>query len=164
MKILVFSDSHASLGFMRKSIEALRPDQVIHLGDHYDDAETIAEESPSIPFCMVAGNCDRYRCLPDTPTMRLITLDGLRFLVTHGHMHQVKSGIDFLLADARKVGANAVLFGHTHQPLCYRAQDGLWVMNPGSCSYGGSVGYITTNCGQIEKFEVIKEYQLEDML
>ena len=164
MKILVFSDSHSSLGFMRKSIDALRPDQVIHLGDHYDDAETIAQENPGIPFCMVAGNCDRYRCPPDTPAIRLVILDGLRFLVTHGHLHQVKTMTDALLADARKAGANVVLFGHTHQALCYRAHDGLWVMNPGSCSYGGSFGYITTADGKIEKFTIIKESQLEDML
>ena len=44
MKILVLSDSHSSLSYMRLCIEAVKPDIMIHLGDYYDDAEAIAEE------------------------------------------------------------------------------------------------------------------------
>ena len=43
MTILVFSDSHSSLGFMRRCMEFVRPDGVIHLGDYFDDGEGIRE-------------------------------------------------------------------------------------------------------------------------
>ena len=39
MKILVLSDSHSALSFMRSCIETVKPDRIIHLGDYYDDAE-----------------------------------------------------------------------------------------------------------------------------
>ena len=39
MKILVMSDSHSALAFMRRCIEAVEPDALIHLGDHYDRQE-----------------------------------------------------------------------------------------------------------------------------
>ena len=44
MKILVFSDSHSTLRHMRSYLDALKPDAVIHLGDYYDDAETLRQK------------------------------------------------------------------------------------------------------------------------
>ena len=44
----------------------------------------------------------------------------------------VKSGYDRAFAQARAVGADILLFGHTHQALCRQLEDGLWVLNPGS--------------------------------
>ena len=41
MKILVLSDSHSALSFMRRCIGAVRPDAVVHLGDYYEDAQTM---------------------------------------------------------------------------------------------------------------------------
>ena len=48
MKILVLSDSHSSLAFMRKAISTVEPDAVVHLGDHYDDGETMAEQDAAL--------------------------------------------------------------------------------------------------------------------
>ena len=50
LRVLVFSDSHSSISFMRLCMETLKPDAVIHLGDHYDDGEVIKEEYPGIPM------------------------------------------------------------------------------------------------------------------
>ena len=61
MKILVLSDSHSALRFMRSCVDAVKPDAIIHLGDHYDDAQALAEEYPHIPIHAVPGNCDRFR-------------------------------------------------------------------------------------------------------
>ena len=58
MKILVFSDSHRSLSGMYAAIDLHKPQQVIHLGDMMDDAEQVAEHYPTLPFCLVPGNCD----------------------------------------------------------------------------------------------------------
>ena len=44
MKLLILSDSHSTLSFMRRCIDSVKPDGMIHLGDHFDDAEAIREE------------------------------------------------------------------------------------------------------------------------
>ena len=50
MKILVLSDSHSALRFMRQCIDAVKPNAVIHLGDYYDDGQAMAQEYPTIHF------------------------------------------------------------------------------------------------------------------
>ena len=60
MKILVLSDSHAAIHFMRSCVEAIKPQAIVHLGDYYDDAEALKELYPQIPLHQVPGNCDRY--------------------------------------------------------------------------------------------------------
>ena len=161
MKILVLSDSHAGLSFMRRCIDAVQPDAVIHLGDHYDDGTAMAEEYPQIRFYQVPGNCDAHRCFIPDPETRLETLGGIRILMTHGHRHHVKQTLIRLLADARASRADAVLFGHTHSAYCQREEDGLWVLNPGSCGYfGGSAGLLEVRAGQILQCRLLREEDL----
>ena len=64
MTILVLSDSHSTLRFMRQCVDTIQPDVLIHLGDYFDDGAVLKEEYPQIPLLQVPGNCDRYRCLP----------------------------------------------------------------------------------------------------
>ena len=70
MKILVLSDSHSSLRFMRLALQKIRPDAFIHLGDYYQDAQAMAEEFPEIPGYFVAGNCDSGRTPMGIPLTR----------------------------------------------------------------------------------------------
>lgn len=162
MKILVLSDSHSALQFMRKCISKMKPDHVVHLGDHYDDGAVMAEENPHIRFHQVPGNCDRYRCAPGTIDVLCYTIGGVRFFMTHGHKHCVKSGTERLLADARSKGAQAVLYGHTHSPECTQENDGLWVLNPGSCgSYGGSAGIIEIENEKISACRIVGQAELD---
>lgn len=136
MKILVFSDSHRSLFGMYAAIDRHQPRQVIHLGDMMYDAEEVAEHYPQLPFCLVPGNCDGWGTA--VPVKKNITLEGKSILLSHGHRWGVKSGYDMAISDARAVGADILLFGHTHVPYCQQMEDGLWVMNPGPArsSYG----------------------------
>ena len=165
MKILVLSDSHSALSFMRSIIHAVKPDAVIHLGDHYDDGQAMAEENPHIRFHLVPGNCDTYRCPMNTPLILNYDIGGVRFYMTHGHRHFVKQGIGNLLSAARQGSAKAVLYGHTHQKYCSQEPDGLWVLNPGSCgSMGGSAGLITVLDGAITQCEILTAADLEEML
>ena len=162
MKLLVLSDSHSSLHFMRTCIRALRPDGIVHLGDHFDDAQVIAQENPHLLVHHVPGNCDRYRCPLNAPQTLCYPIGGVRFFMTHGHNHFVKRGTGALLADARKSGAQAVLYGHTHRAVCQREDDGLWVLNPGSCgSYSGSVGLIEIEDRAITLCRIITQEDLE---
>ncbi len=158
MKILVLSDSHAALQFMRLCIEKINPDQVVHLGDHYDDGQAMAEQYPNIRFHQVPGNCDRYRCDPHQPEILCYDIAGVRTYMTHGHKHFVKSGDYRLVAEARLADAKLILYGHTHQAACYRTEDGIWVLNPGTCgSFGGSVGLVEVENKEISSCRVLRQ-------
>lgn len=160
MKILVLSDSHSSLSFMRSCVRAIRPDVLVHLGDYYEDGRAIAEENPAVPMHQVPGNCDRYRCIGVNPEILCYDICGVRMFMTHGHIQNVKYSTLRLIADARAAGAQAVLYGHTHTPDC-RQEDGLWILNPGSCGYyGGSVGLIEVENRQIVSCRVLTQKDL----
>lgn len=157
MKLLVLSDSHASRYFMRQCLDLIRPDAAVHLGDYYNDGQDMAEEYPTIPIYAVPGNCDRSRGYIPDPEVKLVTIGGVRFMLTHGHLHNVKMTLIRLLAAARDMGADAVLFGHTHEAHCTREEDGLWVLNPGSCGYGGgSAGLIEIQNGKIVDCRILR--------
>jgi len=163
MKILVLSDSHSALHFMRRCIAVLKPDAVVHLGDHYDDGEVLAQENPHLIVHQVPGNCDRYRCPPFARETLIYPVCGVELFMTHGHNHHVKTGIGALLADARRSGAAAVLYGHTHRADCHQEPDGLWVLNPGSCGHsGGSAGIIKTDGTKITACYLVTQADLEE--
>ena len=164
MKILVLSDSHGSLSFMRLCISKIKPDHVVHLGDHYEDGTAMAEENSHIRFHQVPGNCDYYHCDRSLPTTLCYDIGGVRFLMTHGHMQYVKTGIDRLLADAEKMDAQGVLYGHTHEAQCFLHNEKMWVLNPGSCrGYSGSVGVIEIADNKISACRIIGQAELDLM-
>ena len=145
MKILVFSDSHRSLSGMYNAIDQHQPQQIIHLGDMISDAEEVARHYPKLPFCMVPGNCDGWNI--SVPVKKQITLEGTSILLSHGHRWGVKSGYSAAIADAQAVGADILLFGHTHIALCEQLENGLWMMNPGPSR--SSYGLIELESGKI---------------
>lgn len=149
---------------MRFAIDKVRPQHIIHLGDHFDDGAAMAQEYPYIRFHQVPGNCDRYRCDPWQADVLCYPIEGVKFFMTHGHRQMVKSGTQRLLADARASKADAVLYGHTHRAECYREDDGLWVMNPGACgSYSGSVGVIEIESGKISTCSLLTQAELAQL-
>lgn len=161
MKILVLSDSHSSLSFMRRCIDRICPHTVIHLGDHFDDGAAMAEEYPGIRFYQVPGNCDKYRCPPFVPETLVEKVCGVKLFMTHGHIHRVKAGLGALIRDARSTQAQAVLFGHTHSPYC-EFEDGLWIVNPGSCGYyGGSCAVLEVRDNIISDCRILRQPDLE---
>lgn len=163
MKILVLSDSHSGLSFMRECVKKLKPNAIIHLGDYYDDGETIEEENPGIRFYQVPGNCDVNRCPPFAREILVLPVCGVMLYMTHGHRHYVKTNTSRLLADARASNAAAALYGHTHVAECYMEDDGLWVLNPGSCgSWGGSVGLIEVENGKILGCRTLRLMDVEE--
>ncbi len=163
MKILILSDSHSSLSFMRQAIAVLRPDGVVHLGDYYQDGMQMAKEHPALRFYQVAGNCDAFDFTPGQEQILSYPIGGVQFYMTHGHRHGVKTGLEKLLTAARASAATIVLYGHTHRADCHQEEDGLWVLNPGSCSgYGGSVGLVELENHKIMACRILQQADLED--
>jgi putative phosphoesterase len=164
MKILVLSDSHSSMRFMRQCVERVKPDAIVHLGDHYDDATALAEEYPHIRMHQVPGTFDRFRCPPGTHEILCYDVGGLRLYMTHGHRHNVKYDVSKLLSDARSMKAAAALYGHTHIPDCRQEPDGLWVLNPGTSGYGdGTAGLMETENGMITACRLLLPADLEEI-
>lgn len=161
MKILVLSDSHATLRIMRLAVESAKPNAIVHLGDYFDDGEVIREENACIPFYSVPGNCDKYRMFSPRPETLCCMVCGVRIYMTHGHNHYVKQSLYSLLQDAKASNAQAVLFGHTHVPVCEQS-DGLWILNPGCCgNVGGTVGLMEVENGEILNCRILRHEDLE---
>ena len=161
MRVLVVSDSHSGLSYMRAWAKLLRPHVIVHLGDYFDDGQVLAGDFPGSRVIQVPGNCDRWRMVSQEPEIRVVNLEGVSVYLTHGHRHGVKTGPGGLVAQARQAGADVALFGHTHQAVCWQTEEGMWVMNPGSCgSYGGSVGLLEVEQASVKLCRVLR---LEDM-
>ncbi len=128
--ILVISDSHGQYLYLERLQKQLpKPDYIIHLGDVARDQDYIG----ALFGCavdMVAGNNDFFTELPGEFTIR----EGKHVIwLTHGHGYSVNSGTDRLIRRAKALGADTVMFGHTHRP-CVDFKDGVWLINPGSIS------------------------------
>lgn len=143
MKWLVFSDSHGNLEYMKKAVLREAPDRILHLGDVSRDAERLQGRFPTIPVEMVRGNCDGW--YGDAPEEKELSFRGKKVWMLHGHAYHVKLGVGALTAAARSKEVAAALFGHTHEPVCFREGE-MWVLNPGTCS-----GYPRATYGVIEE-------------
>ena len=87
----------------------------------------VASLYPDVPMDLVRGNCDWGKA----PDLRVVELEGVRFLLTHGHLQYVKSGLDELLQEGLNRQVNVICFGHTHlAKVVYR--QGIYLMNPGT--------------------------------
>src|SRR5690606_26470360 len=81
----------------------------------------------------VRGNCDGY--LATAPEEMMLTIEGTRLLLTHGHRHRVKQGLLALAYRAREAGVQVALYGHTHVPSVERVGD-IVLINPGALMSG----------------------------
>lgn len=145
MKLLILSDSHGDVGTMLDIVEKEKPDEIIHLGDCWRDAETLSFACPETPISMVPGNCDD--CFGKKGKL-ILEREGVRILLAHGHQWRVKSGPALALEAGWEAGADILLYGHTHEADCW--QDGaMWVMNPGTA--GGR--YAPATYGVVELME-----------
>lgn len=141
MKLAVFSDSHGYTERMLKAIRVSSPDLIIHLGDGGVDVEKIKKQFPLIPLKAVRGNCDFSHELPETD---LFSVSGVNIFITHGHLFGVKIDTEPLTSKALKLGADIVMYGHTHVANYFKTGN-LHVLNPGSCSFSKSASFAEVN-------------------
>ena len=162
MRLLILSDSHRYMDFMERCIEVFRPDCVIHLGDYYPDGYELRQLASGTAFYQVPGNCDEYSCDPFLPRVMSPVIGGVRFFLTHGHQHHVKSTRYSLLEDARRNKAQVVLYGHTHIQDLHREEDGLLVMNPGAAGIAGEAGLLEIENGIVTVSRLLRGRDLEE--
>lgn len=162
MKILVFSDSHGVTELMEEAINAhLRNGGVellVHLGDGTRDFESVTRYK-NIPTVSVAGNHEEFSTsFLDRGGLlfeRTFEAGGLTFLAMHGHKYNVKSGIQSAVDHAIAVGADVLLYGHTHgkTDVTLDGSDGgsVRVINPGAAGkwYNASYALLNVVDGQV---------------
>ena len=140
---------------MRRCIYRVKPDHVIHLGDCIDDGKGLELENPEIRFHLVPGNCDGFRFYGIAPDELCYPIDNVMIFMTHGHRYGVKSDPSRVIYEARSRGAQAVLYGHTHVPVC-RQEDGMWIVNPGSAKDTYTAALIETQDGKISACSILE--------
>ena len=151
-KVVVMSDSH---GYhkMIDEVQRLEPD-----GDYYvhcGDSE--AREEQLKGWICVRGNNDWMAPFDDEVVFEV---EGVRFLVTHGHRYGYYKREEAMVDDLRRHGCDVLLSGHTHVPQCDEVT-GFYLINPGSTTLprrgsGKSYCTILVDQGKIEvKFKQI---------
>ena len=116
----------------------------------------LRELLPNTPILYVPGNCDPGSDAPQTVTP---VIDGVRFMVTHGHRYRVKFGLMRIGLAALEAEAQAVLFGHTHQP-CTESFENVLLFNPGAIGAGGGTyGILETAHGGITNYRIVRKQE-----
>lgn len=130
MLVSVISDTHRQIDGINEAIKAASDTKILfHLGDNIDDIKIISGSYKG-KIVNVKGNCDYSASVPGE---RIEVVEGKKIFLTHGHNYDVKYDLIRLKYRAIEVGADIVLFGHTHQSLILQEQ-GIWFINPGSPS------------------------------
>lgn len=145
MKWIIISDTHGEREWLRKAVRA-NPDAqgLIHCGDLASDIATVRDILPET-YGVVGNVLDpRFSETPekDRSAEQLLELEGVRILVTHGHLYDVKHTLNRLYYRALEADAALVLFGHTHHAM-KEILGGITFLNPGSPARprGGPAGY-----------------------
>lgn len=136
MKVGVVSDTHRMKKSIDKAIEYLKDcDLILHAGDNFVDSKYINQVT-GIDIIAVKGNCD-YENVEEELT---IEIENKTIFLCHGHKYNVKHGVNLLKKKAKDIGADIVVFGHTHIP--YKdEEDSILFINPGSTSIPRHVNY-----------------------
>ena len=149
MEYLVLSDSHGRADRIDLVLERqLRaPDAILFLGDGLHDLRVL--EYQDLCVRCVRGNCDFTAAFEGlgVPEHALLEVGAYRILMMHGHTHGVKGGMERACAFAAQMGADVLLYGHTHRAHQQWLEAGeqfgtqvlqkpLLVCNPGSLLEG----------------------------
>ena len=116
-----------------------------HLGDYTRDCDALKALTDKKIYG-VKGNNDYSS---DYPTEELISVEGVKILLLHGHTLNVKYTLDRIYYRALELDAKCVLYGHTHA-ADITINNGIFLVCPGA--FGGmrqSYARITVKDGQV---------------
>lgn len=140
MRALVFSDSHGDSGSVNMLLHMHREaDVIFFLGDGENDlfSQSNCALIKDRRIVAVCGNCDFASQLPKE---EVIPFAGKKIYALHGHTKMVKYGLERLMGTSENLGADIVLYGHTHSPRV-DYENGIYYMCPGSI-HNGSYGIV----------------------
>ena len=126
---VVISDTHGNNQALKRLIPLFSEnDYIIFLGDGETDLYRLPENLQN-KIIKVRGNCD----LSDTPTERVLEIEGVKLFLTHGHLYGAKYSLERLKLRAQEVGASVCMYGHSHFAAIDEF-DGISLINPGTTS------------------------------
>ena len=138
MRILIVSDTHGKHDNLRKIFSTEEAfDLILHLGDAEGGYEDILSLTPC-PLHIVAGNMDGLSGLPEE---KMLTLDGYRVWMRHGHQEGVSSRLDNLGEEEEEREEIMVFFEQTIMPYL-ETGSGITYVNPGSISFPRPLGKV----------------------
>lgn len=149
-RILIISDSHGNYSVLEKIIRQYGKscDALAFCGDGARDIAQLLSFSKnddslksSIPkvIALAQGNGDpsaypmensNYLRIPEK---EILTANGQKILIVHGHRQGVDYGLDLLAYEMQEDDCNAAFYGHTHISDEY-FKGSYKIINPGSCS------------------------------
>ena len=142
-KLGVMTDSHRNLTMIRLALKEMSGcDYIVHCGDH--DSDVKEEDVKPARLMNVPGNCDPGSF--NAPE-RIVTLDGIKILITHGDAYGVKFSLTRLYLRALEAEAKLVLYGHSH---CQKIdeRDGITFLNAGALK-NGACALVTLDDGMV---------------
>ncbi|MDP4268021.1 MAG: metallophosphoesterase [Bacteroidota bacterium] len=129
MKILLLSDSHGNIFNIHRAIDKnMDVDIIIHLGDCIKDILQVKESYQGKNFEFVAGNND---WAAESFKEKVVDMAGVKVMLAHGHIYNVKFSYNSLISKAKLIGADAVFFGHTHRAEELYTEN-ILLLNPGT--------------------------------
>lgn len=126
MKVLIVSDNHKDEASLEDLIYIYEKE--IDLWFHCGDSEYGMDHPVWKKFITVQGNMDWENKFPK---IAVEESEGTRFVVLHGHNHQVRRSVEPMVEVAKANDASIVFYGHTHVAKV-EEQKGTYFINPGS--------------------------------
>lgn len=174
MKIGVMSDTHGSLTYFDKAIEALSDcDILFHGGDvlyhgprndlpeGYNPKPMIDKLNNLKDIVIVKGNCEAdvdqmvIKHAIQSP-YAVCQIDKTRFILNHGYTESKED----IIEKSKKMGADVLILGHTHVKELTFYED-IVVLNPGSTSIPkdginsvATIELINVNCENKNKLNI----------
>jgi len=146
MKFLITSDVHGKLERLDALVKAHK--DITH---HLNAGDMVLNPHlyETYHLITVKGNND-YGV--DLPYIRILDIDGLKIMLTHGHLEYVKFGLDRLKLKAKLHDVNIVIFGHTHERYLM-VEENIMFINPGALG-DSNRSYAIYNNGQVTFYQV----------
>jgi len=132
MKILITSDVHGDLNSL---IAVINKHKDINIHLNAGDMSLSKEYYDKYALVSVKGNNDFGI---DLPYYRVLDIENIRILLTHGHHENVKLSLQKLKLLAKTHQVQLCIFGHTHQRY-HLQEEGIIYVNPGAL--GGQHSY-----------------------
>jgi uncharacterized protein len=130
-----------------------RADAILHAGDLMESSVLAELEALGPPVHAVRGNVDAADLQARLPATRVVLAAGARIAMLHdagpadGRLDRMRR---------RFPEADAVVFGHSHIPLCQEA-DGFTIFNPGSPTERRRSPHHTMGVATVENGEITFE-------
>ncbi len=130
MKLIVISDAHGKANRITKAVNKHSDsDYLFYLGDQVADLQKAKNNfETELNIAYVKGNCDFST---QAPVEKIITLGDKKIFLTHGHKYSLKWAKTKLYYRSQEIGADIILFGHTHRRYA-KNELGQLFFNPGS--------------------------------